>query len=300
MLRVLLVSFLLSAPAASQDAPEAAEQIILLSAARLLVLPETVFGTRPDTMRMPAELTFGLESDRLTLSDPFGVGGSGGFTAQTVGIGMRLDTQAWYIEFSGQLLDRSVRQRRIVTTMDHQFVKIGRVGLGLQLNYWELGFRERSVVIDSVELVTLRHGRAAMGGPVLRFSGPRHSRISCSFTAGWYTNRYDSIVESGVTIVSEPVVADVAPIGMARLELRTAPIAHRVQITGSVRYIRTWGQTSSWTPEDEWSGGASVDIRVLGLKRKSLLVGAVVRFGPRGPGLVSDKTFGLRGTWKVR
>jgi len=179
-------------------------------------------------------------------------------------------------------------------------VTFGPVRGGIELTYWELGFRRRTMTIGELGIETERQGRAAMGGFVVKTPGPYQTEVTCAVTAGWYANRYTSALAVDSILFMEPLVSDDATIGSTRIALVGPLIADRVRISGSARYFRLFGEHSSWAPGHEWSGEALVDIRTFAVRRKSIYVGAHARFGPSGPGLVTDKTFGLRMKWRLR
>lgn len=244
------------------------------------------------------DISAGVEVSRMT--DPFGVGPPSSFTPIGVGPGVTFGDGQWYIDFSGQLLDRSLRQRRIATTMSRMFVHRGAFSFGIEADYWELGFRQRYVRIIDTDIRTYRQGRAILGGLTTRWRGPRSIDVSCSLGAGGYTNEYDSIVDAAGIFTAEPLARDATMIFKARVGVQTGMIRNRVAIHASVRHFRVTSTHSSWIPGSEWSGDATLHVRIASRGRKSILVGAVVRFGPDGPSLVTDKTFGLRGTLKLR
>ena len=216
------------------------------------------------------------------------------------GIGVQIDTRHWYIDFSVELMARSLRQRRIAISADYYMLSTGFADIGLELTFWELGFRRRATIIDGTELETERRGRTIMSGPVLRRSGPWHTQLTGAVLAGWYTNRYISAEETDRYSSSAPIAEDDSTIGGARFALTAPSIANRIAIGGSVRYFHLLGPHSAFVPESEWSGEISFDVRTLSRRKKAIFVGALVRFGPRGPGLVTDKTFGIRMKWKLR
>lgn len=98
----------------------------------------------------------------------------------------------------------------------------------------------------------------------------------------------------------EPLADDEVPIVGASASVQRLNIAGRVILEGSARYLRVMRPHASSVPDDELSGSVGVQIRILGVRRKQLFLGGIARFGPAGPSLATDKTFGLRGIWKLK
>lgn len=216
------------------------------------------------------------------------------------GLGVQIDTTRWYIDFSVELMARSVRQRRIALTADYYMLSMGSADIGLELTYWKLGFRRRTVTIDDTEYLTQRQGRAVMAGAVIRRPGPRHTVLTGAILAGWYDHRIDSMTTVGDEWQFQPIAGDNASIGGVRFGVKFPEVVRRISADGSVRHFRLWGTHPWWVPRSEWSGEVALDVRTFSVRKKAIYVGALARFGPRGPGLVTDKTFGLRMKWKLR
>lgn len=294
---ILSITFL--APCLAQEAEKPADDLVELPLGRrldALIVPAT--STHPATA--PKNFSLIVSSDRIQPIDPFGNGGVASFSQGTLGLGAQVDSSKWHLDFTAQLMQRSIRQHRIATTVDYLFASVGSGRIGIELTYWELGFRQRSFAVDTVEIVTEREGRTEMGGVVYRFPGPIHTEITLSNTAGWYTNRYSSVISAATRVTAERLSNDDAAIGGTRLTIRGPLNANRISLSGSIRYLRLYGLHSAWIPQSEWSGDIILDIRAVPVRKKAIYVGVLARFGPSSPGLATDTTFGLRIRWKLR
>ena len=305
MRSTLLVMFVLAAPAVAQDVAEQPSQPPMeLPVRRIDGLMEVFLPATPTAHKAArpyaSEVTLQVMSDVSAPTDPFTSTGNGAFTLVGTGLGVHIDTRPWYLDVGAQLLDRSLRQRYLTLTVERHIATVGPVDIGLETDYWELGFRHRTLLVVDTELSTQRQGRAVMAGPSWRFAGPGHTELTVATLAGWYANRYDSVVAADNLTLLSPLVNDQLTIGGARFALRSPVVARRLVLYASVRYFRLWGARSSWTPGSEWSGETALDVRMLSVRKRSLFLGATARLGPAGPGLVTDTAFGLRIKWKLR
>jgi hypothetical protein len=289
LLAVLLAGDQPADSAPVQTLPIGRSMSELVTTARPLIIP-----------RLPASLAVSAGWTSWETTDPFGRVGPSRFRAPGPSLGIRAAGSAWYADFAGQLMRSSLAHRNLSASVARDIASIGPVRIGLSAEAAEVRFRREDFRTNDILVGTSRTATLIAAGVSLGVGSYQGPALRVTALGGWYQNRYGSIVELPEFIGDEPLADDEKNIYGAKVSVERITIAGRVQVSGSARYLRLAGPPAYSVPSSELSGTASVNIRLFGIRRKQLFVGALARFGPEGPSLITDKTFGLRGIWKFR
>lgn len=247
-------------------------------------------------------LSFSVDAGWTTTRqfDPYGRSGVTSFDTQMPQLGMRLTSSSWYVELTGQLLLSRLRDRNVSGAVRRDVFRTGPLRWGLGLEVTDVRFRREDFRTEDILIGTSREAAVGLGAVSVGIGPYRGARFRVTALAGVYRNRYGSAIELPGYTGDEPLADDDATVVGGRFAVDGVALADRLELGGSVRYLRLIGGHSPSIPGDEISGTASLDVRLFGIRKKQLYVGAFVRLGPSGPGLITDKTFGLRGIWRLR
>lgn len=232
--------------------------------------------------------------------DPYGRAGVSAFNVSAPLVGAGLHGRTWYADFLAQMAHTSLTNRNVTAAVGRDLFGSDRVRLGLSAEFADVRFRREDFRTGDVTIGTNRTATIGLVGPTLSVGPYRGASFRLSALAGYYRNRYGSVVElpgfSGV----EPLSDDELNVYGGKLTVQGVTVGDRLEFGGSVRYLQLIGGHAASLPDREYSGTASLNIRLFGVRKKQLFVGAFARFGPARPSLIVDKTFGLRGIWKLR
>jgi hypothetical protein len=254
----------------------------------------------PSTPRAPFSLDVSAGWVSTNSVDPFGRTGPTTFTAGMPLIGARIHGTSWYAELAGQLMHTSLANRNVTASVGRDLFRTGPLHWGLGMEIADIRFRREDFRTDDVIVGTSRAATAILAGVNIGTGTYRGMSVRVTALGGWYRNRYGSIVELPGFTGDEPLADSEERIFGGRLAVNGITVADRIELSGAVRYLRIAGGHPSSLPGSELSGSANLTIRVFGLRKKQLFIGGLARFGPAGPALITDKTFGLRGIWKLR
>jgi hypothetical protein len=284
------------------------EEIAMLAIAALAVLlagevpasPSPATSPAPTPPRTPFSLDASAGWVITNQVDPFGRTGPTTFSVGMPLIGARIRNTSWYAELAGQLMHTSLANRNVTASVGRDLFRTGSLRWGLGMEVSDVRFRREDFRTDDVLVGTNRAATAVLAGLNIGTGTYRGMSVRVSALGGWYQNRYGSIVELPGFAGVEPLADSEERLVGGKLTVNGITIANRIEFSGSVRYLRIAGSHPSSIPGDELSGSANLTIRLFRLRGKQLFIGGLARFGPAGPALITDKTFGLRGIWRLR
>lgn len=254
----------------------------------------------PTTPRTPFSVDVSAGWTLTRQVDPFGRTGPTTFSVGMPLIGAHLRNSAWYAELAGQLMHASLANRNVTASVGRDLFRTGPLHWGLSMEVADVRFCRDDFRTDDVLVGTNRAATAMMAGLNIGTGTYRGMSVRVTALGGWYRNRYGSIVELPGFTGDEPLADSEERLFGGRVTVTGVTVANRVELSGSARYLRIVGGHPSSLPGDELSGSANLTIRVFGVRKKQLFIGGLARFGPSGPALIADKTFGLRGIWRLR
>jgi hypothetical protein len=194
----------------------------------------------------------------------------------------------------------SLTHRNVTASVGRDLFAIGPVRWSLSGEVADVRFRHEDFRLDDIGIGTSRTATMAVVGIGIGTGPYRGTSARITALGGWYRNRYGSIVELPAFTGDESLADDELAVIGVRAALDGITVGDRIEIGGSVRYLRLSGAHAPSVPDHEISGTASLSVRLFGVGRKRLSVGGFARFGPAGPSIISDKTFGLRGIWRLK
>lgn len=266
-------------------------------------------GAQPQTeasvpsLRMPeipltADVVIGWSQEKRV--DPFGRFGPTSFTAGMPLVGARLRGQSWYVELAGQMMFTSLTNRNVTASVGRDLLRTGSLRWTVSGEFADVRFRREDFRTGDVLIGTTRTATIGMAGIGIGLGPFAGASVRVTALGGLYKNRYGSVVELPGFTGDEPMADDDVPVVGARVEVSGFRIRERIEISGSVRFLRLSGGHAPSVPHQEYSGSASLNVRLFRIRGKQLFVGGFARFGPAGPSIITDKTFGLRGIWRLK
>lgn len=274
--------------------------LVIAALAVLLAGDTPVAQILPSAPAHPTSLAFSAGWSSVRQVDPYGRAGVTTFTNGAPLLTAALRGERWYAELAGQLMFSSITNRNVTASVRRDLLGTGSLRWSLGLEVADVRFRRDDFRTEDVLIGTNRTATIGMLGVGFGFGPYRGASARVIALGGWYRNRYGSIMELPTFSGEEPLADDENPVVGAKAEVLGITVADRIELGGSVRYLRLSGGHAPSVPSDEVSGTASVDVRLFRIRGKSLFVGGFARFGPSGPSIITDKTFGLRGTWRLR
>lgn len=256
-------------------------------------------NARPSTPKLPLVLDLGVGWTQVTRVDPYGRFGPTSFTAGMPLFGASLRGQTWYAEMAGQMMWTSLTNRNTTATVGRELFSSGRVRWDVSAEFADVRFRREDFRTSDVLIGTSRSAMTGLLGLGIGL-GPYHGASArLSALGGWYHNRYGTVAEFPALTEDAPITQDDNVIIGARVEVSGIELGP-LELGGTARYLRLSGSRPTVLPDDEVSGTATLNIRLFRIRGKQLFVGGFARFGPAGPSLITDKTFGLRGIWRLK
>lgn len=230
--------------------------------------------------------------------DPF-TPAAGTFTAGAPGVDSRLDTGLWAFRAAADVMDRSLRMRQLNFEVRRRVLRFNGVQLGLAAQYADVALRHESGPGNADAPVTRREARLYWGGvDVSRHFSWAEASVLCA--AGSYRGRFYRTPDDEPFTGAGLVGVDALPITGAELSARDIVIADRVRMSVSARYLRILGGHSPWVPDSDMSGSLSLGVRAGTVCGKPFFIGGLVRLGPQGPALMTNRAFGLHGTLRFK